>query len=74
VIDTKVAPIPPHSDRLIISLSEELTMVSSGDIAPDNHTLAPPSSADAAWNRFDYVRTLSTALVAGLSDADATVQ
>ncbi len=49
-------------------------MVSSGDIAPDNHTLAPPSSADAAWNRFDYVRTLSTALVAGLSDADATVQ
>ncbi len=49
-------------------------MVSSSDTAPYNQVLALPSSADAVWNRFDCVRTLSAALVAGLSDADASVQ
>jgi ergothioneine biosynthesis protein EgtB len=45
-------------------------MVSSSD----NQVLAGPSTAGALGNRFDCVRDLSTALVAGLSDADTSVQ
>src|SRR5208282_3588009 len=41
--------------------------------APGGMILTPPSS-DPLRTRFDRVRTISVALVAGLSDADVSVQ
>jgi ergothioneine biosynthesis protein EgtB len=40
----------------------------------DGFTFTPPSSSDALRKRFDRVRTLSHAILIGLSDADASGQ
>ena len=48
-------------------------MTALKDNAPGGMILTPPSS-DPLRTRFDRVRAISVALVAGLSDADVSVQ
>lgn len=49
-------------------------MTSRNDIAPGELILTLPPSADGLRRRFDRVRSISVALVDGLSDADVSVQ
>ena len=49
-------------------------MIAMNDTVRGDLILAPPSAVDAARSRFDRVRRLSSDLVAGLSDADASGQ
>ena len=50
------------------------TMIAGIDSALGEMTLTPPSPGDALRRRFERVRALSAALVAGLSDADVSGQ
>jgi ergothioneine biosynthesis protein EgtB len=57
------------------ALRQEPVRLASGMAeAADGLTVAPPSATGALRKQFDRVRTLSRAMVAGLSDADAGAQ